>query len=188
MPLPERIFFCAVGDHETYVDDAVLVALGDGGAVATGFSELALNEDDEVAFGVADAELAVLEREVGLDVVGFEVALELGRVGGGEGDCGQADVGLRRWRSGEEFNPLRVIDRIDPHAVDFFALEAEGVAVELLRGCRIGGVEAGEGDAGDGRAAAGPARESESKAGEQEDSSQGTHGTNCNEVAAIGQR
>ena len=77
--------------------------------------------------------------------------MELGRVGGGEGDRGKADIGLRRRRV-EDLDPLRVVDGVERHAVGLFALEAEGVAVELLRGCGISGVEAGEGDSGDGRA------------------------------------
>lgn len=183
--LPEGVFLGAVGDEEAYVDDACTDGVGRWGRGGNRFFRVALDEDDEVAFWVADAELAVLKWEGGLDVVGFEVALELGCVSRGEGHGGQANVGLRR-RRGEELDPLRVVDRVEPHLVDFFALEAESVAVELLRRCRIGGVEAGEGNSCDGWALLGQ-RGNREKAGEQEGSCGGAHGTNCNVVALIGQ-
>ena len=49
-----------------------------------GFCAL-LDEEDEIAFGIVDAERAVLEWLVNGDVVGFEIALEGCGIACGEG-------------------------------------------------------------------------------------------------------
>ncbi len=116
-----------------------------------GFSEPRWTKMTRLPSGSRTSELAVFEGDIGLDVVGFEIALELGSVGGGEGYGREADIRFGRWR-GEDLDPLRVVDGIEPHAVGFFALEAQRGAVELLRGGGIGSVETGEGDSCDGRA------------------------------------
>jgi hypothetical protein len=90
--------------------------------------------------------LSVGERELGNDVVGSEIALKLGCVAGGEGYGGEVGAGPRG--RVEHFDPLRVVDGVEPDAFVDDAGESERVAVELLRGRGIAGVEACKGDAG----------------------------------------
>lgn len=177
---PEGVFFGLIGDHEAYVDDSVAWRDGRRGRVGNRLVETALNEDDEVAFRISNGELSVLEGLLGPNVFGFEIALELLGVAGGECDCSETGVGIRRRCSGDDLDPLGVIDGIEPHAVGLLTLEAEGVAVELLGGCGISGVEAGESDSGDwwARGLLSKCRGCEEK-GEQQKSSRGIHGTNC---------
>ena len=69
--LPEGVLFGAVGDDEAYVDDAGAGGTGGCCGCRDGFFGAALDEDDEVAFGVADCELAVFKGLFGLDALGF---------------------------------------------------------------------------------------------------------------------
>jgi len=69
--LPEGVLFGAIGDDEAYVDDAGAGGAGGCGGCRDGFFGAALDEDDEVAFGVADCELAVFKGLFGLDALGF---------------------------------------------------------------------------------------------------------------------
>ena len=100
MVKPEGVFRVAVIDHEADVDDAGAGGGGRWGRGGNCFLGALLNEGDEVAFGIANAELTIGEREFGQDVVGIEVALELGGVAGGEGDGGKVGVGPRGRRRG----------------------------------------------------------------------------------------
>ncbi len=61
------------------------VAVGDGAGTPSGPDTL-LDEEDQIAFGIADTEDAMFQGLDDGDGVGFEVALECGGVAGGEGD------------------------------------------------------------------------------------------------------
>ena len=91
--LPERVLFArSVTIKPTWMM-RVLVAKGEASAACDKLLGVSLDEDDEIALRVADAELAVLERNVRLDIVRFEVMLELDHVIGCEATAARRMLG-----------------------------------------------------------------------------------------------
>jgi hypothetical protein len=145
----EAVFGGGILDHEAGVDNAVRWGAWRGYGKAGNLGAF-LDKVDEVAFGVVDGEEAVSERLHDGDVAGLEVALERGGVTGGERDGSEAAGGSGCGKS-FYFQPLQVVDRVAGDTVTVGMGVAEGVAVEVCRGCGVGGVHADEGDAGYGR-------------------------------------